>query len=275
MYFHPSTRTNRPVINRFAVAGDGWEAELTFGYAPDEREREYEELGLSVPTKFHPYHVSLQNQGLDVILHERVILFHQLSELGWVARHNSLNRVRGEIDLKRGFSTAITKNSMANDEHYVECTKRIGDILKGETAGPEGVKKNYLGMKSYPEEIPEELLRDRLAKWLASNPMQPRHNVKTEYVVQGIEGYIDILADNGAWELKTDQARALDVYQLFMYMDVGNIEKGFLVAKEFTTGARTAAEHVQKSHNKDLVLAKIEQFPISSPPTEVERREYF
>src|SRR5438045_7415456 len=100
------------------MEGNGWKAELTFGYATNE-DNEYEELGLQPPNKFHPYRVSIGTQGLDVILHDRVILFHQLSELGIVVqRHSDYNAVRGEINLLSGFATAITKNSVRDDEHF-------------------------------------------------------------------------------------------------------------------------------------------------------------
>jgi hypothetical protein len=273
-YFHPYTRTNKPVILKHPLSGDGWKAELTFGYAP--QESEYAEMGIDPPTKFDPYYVSLNRQGLDVILHNRVILFHQLNELGFVPiRHSDYNSVRGEIDLIEGFSTAITKNSIIYDNNFRDCIDEIASILKGEKAGPDGQKKNYLLLKTYPDQIPEKLLRDRLAAWLQSNPLNQRSDVKTEFVVQGIEGYIDILADGEAWELKTDQANALDVYQLFMYMDVGKFDKGYLVAKGFTTGAETAADYINEKHGKVIKLSKIDQFPIGHQPSGTEREEYY
>jgi hypothetical protein len=57
VYFHPKTRLNAPVIEREKFKGDGWEAELTFGYAPTDDQ--YKELGLDSPDKFHPYQVSI------------------------------------------------------------------------------------------------------------------------------------------------------------------------------------------------------------------------
>jgi len=92
------------------LSGDGWKAELTFGYAPQEKE-EYEELGIEAPNKFQPYYVSQGKQGLDVIRHDRVILFHQLSDPDIIsAKHPDYNNIRGEIDLLEGFSTAITNS---------------------------------------------------------------------------------------------------------------------------------------------------------------------
>ena len=275
VYFHPKTRENRPVILGHPISGDGWKAELTFGYSPRD-EAEYEELGLERPTKFHPYRVSLSRQGLDVILHNRVILFHQLSELGIVnQRHNDFNEVRGEINLLRGFYTAITKNSIIFDKHFSECIDEVREILNGKKPGPGNKTDNYLRRKTYPEELPEKLLQNRLSEWLANNPLHKREKINREYVVEGIEGFIDILADGEAWEIKVDQADARDVYQLFMYMDVGNLPKGFLVANEFSPGARVAAEHIEQNHGRKIVLAARSQFPINHPPTPDEREEYY
>lgn len=276
VYFHPATRSNQPIIHAYEISQRGkWKAKLTMGYAPNS-DKEYEELGIEPPNKFHPYRVSLNKQGFDIILHDRVILFHQLSEFEIVpSKHPDYNNIRGEIELIEGFSTAITKNSIIYDDHFRECIEEIEAILRGKKAGPGKKIKDYLALKTYPEEIPESLLRDRLKEWLSNNPLNKKNNVETEYVVEGIEGYIDIYADREAWEIKTDQANALDVYQLFMYMDVGGIDKGFLVAKDFTTGANVASKHIKEIHNKEIALAKREQFPINQPPTDSEREDYY
>ncbi|OGQ56535.1 MAG: hypothetical protein A3J24_10060 [Deltaproteobacteria bacterium RIFCSPLOWO2_02_FULL_53_8] len=274
-YFHPSTRRNEPIIHRYSISGEGWKAELTFGYAPQDA-KDYEELGIDIPNKFHPYNVSLSRQGLDLIRHDRVIRFHQLSEIEIItARHPDYNHIRGEIDLLDGFSTAITKNSIIDDNHFRECINVIRDILNGETEGPDSKKKNYLKVKTYPEQIPEKLLRDRLAAWLGNNPINKRAHVDTEYVLEGIEGYIDILADEEVWEIKTDQAAALDVYQLFMYIDIKGASKGFLVANSFSTGANIAVRHIKEKYNVDITFATLGQFPITHPPTDAEREEYY
>lgn len=275
IYFHPSTRENRPVILRHPINGQKWKAELTFGYAPKD-DAEYEELGIEIPNKFHPYKVSLTRQGLDIILHDRVILFHQLSEIEIVTnRHNDFNVIRGEITLIEGFSTAITKNSIIHDANFKECIEEISEILNGQKEGPQHKIQNYLKTKTFPEEIPEKLLQDRLSEWLANNPMNKKQNINKEYVVEGIEGYIDILADQEAWELKVEQANALDVYQLFMYMDIGNIDKGYLVAKDFSPGANVAVSKIKEKHKKEIVLAKRDQFPINHHPNELERSDYY
>jgi hypothetical protein len=275
IYFHPATRENRPVILRHPLQGNGWRAELTFGYAPKD-DAEYEELGVEIPTKFHPYKVSLNKQGLDIILHDRVILFHQLSELGIVnQKHSDYNDIRGEINLLRGFHTAITKNSMIFDDNFGACIEEARQILSGEKLGPGNRIDNYLRRKVYPDEIPEKLLRDRLIEWLSNNPLNKRQHINKEYVVEGIEGFIDILADGEAWEIKVDQADARDVYQLFMYMDVGEFPKGFLVANNYSPGAYVAVRHILEKHSKEIVLAPRNQFPINHHPTNAERDEYY
>lgn len=275
VYFHPSTRENRPVILKHKLSGNGWEAFLTFGYAPRE-DAEYEELGLIPPTKFDPYKVTLHKQGLDILLHDRVILFHQLSELEIISqKHNDYNNVRGEIILSNGFQTAITKNSIIHDTHFFECIQQIKAILNGEKEGPGNRKIDYLKRNTFSDELPEKLLRDRLMEWLKTNPVDPKKSVESEFVLQGIEGYIDILADEVPWELKTDQANALSIYQLFMYMDIGGYPKGFLVAKSFTTGARIAQQKIKELHNKDITLATLDKFPINSHPTDKEREDYY
>lgn len=274
VYFHPSTRENRPVIQSFELNGSDWKAKLTLGYAPT-LEGEYEELAIDKPNKWHPYRISRATQGLDILLHDRVILFHQLHELGFVpGEHSDYNDIRGEIELISGFSTAITKNHLIRDRRFNECISEIHNILNGEKEGPQGQKKDYLKRKTYPENLPEVLLRDRLSTYLETNPLNRKENVQREYVLEGIEGFIDILADGEAWEIKTGKASALDVYQLFMYVDVGNLKKGFLVAKDFTTGANIAIKHIKKNHQKEIILAKLSDFPINHPASGDEREEY-
>jgi hypothetical protein len=60
-----------------------------------------------------------------------------------------------------------------------------------------------------------------------------------------------------------------------MYLDVGNIKKGYLIAPSFTTGATVAAEHVQKAHDKQIVLTPFTDVPITDAPTDAEREEFY
>ena len=274
-YFNPSKRTNAPVFTKYELKGNSWKAYFTFGYAPSSDE-EYDELGLEKPTKYHPYSVSLKNQGFDVIFHDRVILFHQLSSLGITDdQHNRFNSVRGEIELISGFKTAITKNLMIKDEAFMDLISKIRAILEGKIVGPNGIAKEYLKTRTYPEELPEALYRDRLADYLRNDPRNPCSDVKTEYSVGSIDGYIDVLADGDAYELKVNQVGALEVFQLFMYMDVADINKGFIIGKTITTGGRAAIQHILEKHKKNIRFAELKQFPITDPPSKEDIEKYY
>lgn len=257
IYFHPNKRQNCPVVEKNKFSGKEWEAELTFGYAPTDEQ--YEELGVGAPDKFNPYHVSINKQGLDIIRNDRVIKFHQLSEIEIVSvRHSDYNSIRGEIDLKKGFRTAITKNSLIYDEHFSELLKELNTFLNDP-------KKGYLKRKTWPDEIPENILRDRLAKHLKERSIDPKKEVATEYPVEALGGFIDILADKEAYEIKVTQASGIDIYQLFAYLDMGKLDTGIFVALNYSTGARETAKYINEKYKKKIILAKIEEFPINFP----------
>ena len=180
-------------------------------------------------------------------------------------RHNNYNSIRGEIILKSGFTTAITKNSIIATEHWEQCLKQIKEFLD---------KNNYIKSKTYPDALPEAALRDRLAYWLKNNDIAPKIDVKKEYPVQGLGGKIDVLADEEAWEIKRDDAYGLDVYQLFAYLDMTVFKKGYLLAKSFKNSAYAARDHINDKHEVEIVLTMLEKYPINHPLTEMEIAEY-
>ena len=264
IYFHPNTRRNAPVVDQKTFKGPGWEAALVFGYSPEGYE--WDELGVQQPTKFDPYAVTLSRQGLDIILNDRVIVFHQLPELRLVGtRHNNYNNIRGEIILKSGFTTAITKNAIIATEHWTQCLAEIKEFLD---------EKGYIKSKTYPDALPEAALRDRLANWLNTNELARRTDVKKEYPVEGLGGKIDVLADGEAWEIKRDDAYGLDVYQLFAYLDMTDFKKGYLLAKGFKDSAYAARDHINSKHEVEIVLTTLEGYPINHPLTEREIAGY-
>ncbi|MCQ6568140.1 ATP-binding protein [Bacillus mycoides] len=265
IYFHPNKRRNAAVVPKQLFNGTGWKASLTFGYAPTDDE--YEEMGLEKPKQYEPYKVSLPKQGFDIIRNDRVIQFSQLSELKLVAiRHNKYNYIRGEIELIKGFTTSITKNSIVQNAHFDELLIQVKEFLE---------EKQYLERRTFPDEIPENLLRDRLAIHLKTRTIDPKTNVKTEYAIEGLGGFIDILADGEAWELKINKADGLDVYQLFAYMDMGNINTGFLIAPDFKTGAHSAKDFINLKHEKQIFLVKTSELPILSSPTAEDIKKYY
>ncbi len=264
-YFHPNTRDNKPIIFNKRFKGRGWEAKFTVGYAPNDLE--YEELGIEVPKQYNPYYVSISKQGFDLIVHDRVINFAQLSQLGFVnVPHNSYNYVRGTIDLVKGFTTATTKNHILRDENFTELINELKVYLEDQ---------GVLERKNDPDELPEKLLRDRLEILFKTSKIHAKKDVNIEYTIEGLAGAIDILADGEAWELKKGQADGIDIYQLFAYMDMGNITNGYLLAKSFSPGAQVAAEFINKTHGKEINTIKMEEFPILHAPNAEERKKYF
>ena len=267
IYFHPNERRNKPIVHKEEFSGnggDGWRVELTFGYAP-ENESEYEELGLKSPKQYEPYYKALSNQGLDLIRHDRVIQFHQLKEISLVnSTHNQFNNIRGEIDLIEGFDTAITKNKIVGGIEFGVMITRIRDFLN---------ENDHLEQRSVPGEIPEPCLRDRLAK-LLTNPPYDYDDTETEYAVGGLTGFIDIMADEEAWELKVNQANGLDVYQLFAYMDMEDIDEGHLVSDGISTGASEAIKHIESEHNKKITLIDKHDLAINHSMTDEEIEKY-
>lgn len=283
VYFHPSKAKNEPVFSNFKLKGHNWEAKLTFGYAPTKEE--YERLGMEPVSRYDVYGVTLNHQGLDIIINNRVLLFHQLYQQGIVdAQHNSFNHVRGEIELLKGFTTTVTKNQLNDTVAVKECMEQIRNILSGEAPGPGGVIKDYLKTESTPEDLPEDLLRDRLKNHLEKMPLYDCETVETEHVVEDLGGFIDVYAQmkDGSyeiWELKNEEARALDVFQLFMYMTVKKedvqVKRGFILATSFSNGAKFAVEFLNKKYGFNIIKTTYQDYPINYKPTPDELKEYF
>ncbi len=265
IYFHPNLRNNKPVIEKKILTGNDWKAEITFGYAPNDSE--YETIGMEKVKSYHPYYVSISRQGFDILKNDRVINFHQLSEIKLInTRHNCYNLIRGEINLLSGFTTAITKNAIVSDRAYRELMEKIKEILE---------EKRYLEKKTYPDELPENLLRDRLVNIFKTSVVYSKKNVVSEYTVGKLNGKVDILADGEAWEIKTQQINGLDVYQLFAYMDMGDIENGYILGKDISTGGEEAINFINEKHRKNIKFVSLDEFNIVGPPDMEELDKYY
>jgi hypothetical protein len=53
------------------------------------------------------------------------------------------------------------------------------------------------------------------------------------------------------------------------------MNNGFLVAKDFTNGAKIAAQHIASHHAKNITLALRDKFPINDPPSKTEMDDYY
>jgi len=267
IYFHPNERINKPIVEKkkfYGPEGDGWVIELTFGYAPSS-DAEYEKLGIESPSRYEPYSVALSKQGLDLMMHDRVIQFHQLDDIGLVkASHNQYNRIRGEIDMLEGFHTAITKNKIPESEQFNSMISQVKGFLDDE---------NLLNSVTVPGDIPENCLRDRLAKLLRKAPYNKK-NIDTEYTVGKLRGFVDVYADGEAWEIKVDQGNGIDVYQLFGYMDMADIQVGKFVSDGISGGARQAIKHINEKHGKEIEAVKLKNLAINGAMSDEEIEKY-
>jgi len=267
IYFHPNERINKPIVENKKFSGpegDGWSILLTFGYAPGS-DVEYEKLRIESPSRYEPYSVALSKQGLDLMMHDRVIQFHQLEEIGLVkASHNQYNRIRGEIDMIEGFHTAITKNKIPESEQFNSMISKVKDFLND---------KNLLDTVTVPGDIPENCLRDRLAKLLKKPPYNKK-DVNTEYTVGKLRGFVDVYADGEAWEIKVDQGNGIDVYQLFGYMDMDDIEVGKFVSDGISGGARLAINHINEKHDVNIESINLKNLAINDSMSDEEIEKY-
>lgn len=264
VYYHPNKHINEPICYK-NFKGGGWEADLTFGYAPTTRQYEY--MGLTSPDRYDPYTVSLSKQGLDLIKNDRVLKFHMLSELGLAnVNHSKFNYFRGEVNLIIGFCTANTKNNIIQDSNFQELKQALYDFF---------TENRWLQGYKTSKDLPESLLRDRLKKHLLTRSIDRKKDVITEYPIKTINSFIDILADNEAWEIKTEIANATNVFQLFGYMDIANISKGYLIAPSFGEGATYAVNYIYKKYHKNIILAKLDEFPINHEPNDYELNKYY
>ena len=60
-----------------------------------------------------------------------------------------------------------------------------------------------------------------------------------------------------------------------MYLDMGDIDKGYLLAQGFTTGAKIAAEAIHKKHKKVIELSVLDEYPILGDPSLDEQEKYY
>jgi len=267
IYFHPNERNNKPIVEKKVFSGpegEGWEIELTFGYAPGS-DAEYEHMDIEGPKQYEPYNVALSKQGLDMMMYDRVIQFHQLEEIELIeASHNQYNLIRGEIDMKTGFHTAITKNRIIHTEEFKSMVTQVKDFL---------TEQKLLTSRTVPGNIPEDCLRDRLAK-LLKKPPHNKEDIDTNYNVGELTGFVDILADGEAWEIKVGKGNGIEVYQLFAYMDMGKIDVGKFVSDGISSGAKFAIDHIKNKHDKEIEAIDVQDLAINEPMSDEEIERY-
>jgi hypothetical protein len=229
--------------------GCDWKFKLVIGLAPEGSLTAILGRTSKQARRNQPYHVSQKNQGLDVIMNDRVIVFSQWSELFQslsdsilVEKHPSFNRIRGELILGHGFSTTITKNQISLTTEWRDARERLYHYVKEQrlfNPPPPGRR----------EAVNNNLLIEYLKNKYGDH-FEPKQ-------VAGIfDAEIDIkdTKNNEAYELKVVRTTWQDVFQLFGYMSASDMQKGYLVAYSHKQAAKDAVKHINEKYPLEIQL---------------------
>lgn len=298
IYFHPYINnskgrggTAKPLIyNKKFITSNGAEALLTFGFHPKDSE-EYERIGedpeiyKSKSTKGkwnkhvnHPYCWSPSSEGLDIIMNDRVIKFHQCPEIGLTGTRESwYSAIRGELKLISGFKTTSTKNEIVRTEDYDEVLEQIRFYLtNGDDKDiPESdisLYKNEFerNLISYAKDMlkksdsemdynNEDELKDKIEKNLKS-PLSKYKNVYREYPIQALGVISDFLVDDCPWEVKNHETDSHDISQLLTYIISLDVKYGVFVAPNFTESCYHLTRIIEDKLNIKIELMKTSLF---------------
>jgi len=194
--------------------------------------------GPPFPLKIY-YKGNQKTQGIDIRVRGKVILPHQLEYI-WpdLTRHNSLNTFIGELRIESpDFHTVNNKTEIDPQNPLWEALREKLDDLRPRRSG---------------RALTEEGKRRTIAKVLKT--VYPSSTVRENYPTwEGAGVLIDIhLIDNTKnimiYEVKSNKAFPLDVYQLVMYWD-GKVKAGerpsygFLIAEDAPTSVKNMIKY--------------------------------
>lgn len=250
VYYHPSTKENKPYIEKKIITGDrgDWEACLTLGYAPSQYAAK--KRGITF-TKKDPYGV---RSGIDISIHNRIIKTAEPEEIGVKAQEigGSWLRRRGEIHCLRGFKTTINKNGIVDDKHWKELKDKV---------------KTYLTDTDYykfqMKDTPEQEICDKIKNIMASMPgitkVEKGYNCgDPSYPVD-----ISVTFNNDkkyAYEIKTGCIGMLEVLQLFGYMRLDkSYNEGCIIGKSLTPEG-TKMINALKEDNYNINFIELSKF---------------
>lgn len=259
--------------------------ELIFGYSP-KTDEEFERIGL-VKSDFEIksggntvneiYALSSRSAGLDLIMNDRVIKFHQLDEIGlYGTRESWYNQIRGELILLEGFKTTSTKNDIIKTDDFSEIIKQIILFLTNgsgnKTLPPSSDKKykndlklnlmtnGYL-KKGLTNNINEKALQDVVEKRLNSPTSAYRgKKIEKEFVIEKLGVKVDFLVDGNPWELKNQKCTSHDVSQLLTYLISLDVKSGCIVAPEFNEASKFIAKKIKDSLGYEIEMIESKEF---------------
>lgn len=236
-YAHPETKENKPWVEKKIFEGKSWKACLVIGYAPfkTDIDKQGKRLEYKHPTGLRA--------GLDVIIHKKILMSKVTKEIGIDLQKegNSWMKPIGELHLLEGFKTTSVKNCVQKDENFHELVECLGKYLK-ETEF----------FKLAPKSRNEEEVCDKLIRVIKQCYDDSLKNIEKGYK-PGDVGFprdLTLFYEDGKkeiWEVKTEEASAIDVLQPFGYM-LSNEEYGksaVLVAKKFQQSAYLIQEKLK------------------------------
>lgn len=271
LYYHPWKTTPSPIISKKEFISGGLKAWLTFGYAPKEAE-EYEKLGLNIAnteyevrsgTATHPYQRSQKNAGFDVIIHNRVIGFSQLEEIGVVTKRIDWhNQIRGEIVFEGNISTLTTKNGITESYEYSNIKKEISNYLNGrhKDNSTNWINHDYIkkGVPDYHTEA--ELEKKMMDQFMRESKRYGFKEPESQFSIDGTGLKIDILYRDEIYELKSGVADGQSIAQLVLYMILKKIKKGYLVAMSFAPPCKKIVEDISSELGFEVILSNPKDF---------------
>ena len=261
MYYR---NNSKDITLPFEDKKSGTEAFLEFGIAA--RDSEYLAKNLPERSKLHPHHP--WSKKIEIVMNDRVIarvsaeeLINEYCDEKDKLTGNCMVPYQGRLYLRKGFKTNLFKENVLNDENYVNLIKKIAPIISG-----------FIEKEAHKSNVIQQTERD-YTKQLATCWKSGGIHCETFRKVEGINGEIDILKydkskeflnekDLGAvTDLKIEEARALDCYQVLMYTDHcsrASKEKAILIAPSFSEGCINAASHIKKKYGLSIELKTLD-----------------
>jgi len=271
-----------PYLYKRKVESPGkWAIELTAGLAPS-NDYQWDQIGIPPELrakKGQPYYICQANQGLDIMIKGRVLLFNQISEADVKivdSRHNRFNLVRGEINLISGFKTQRTKNGVVAESNWKEMIQRVKTILTDQD--PEfKIGRDLLGQSTDDDytDVDEEIYHKRVADILKTIKMMnpAKADVKVlQQVGEGFDLIADIIVGDDIWEIKKAASPPIDVMQLAMYLTITGKKKGFLVSESFNESAKALIPLLKSKYDLEITLYTHKDLNINRPTTIDETR---
>lgn len=261
MYYR---NNNKDITLPFEDKDLGTEAFLELGIAA--RDAEYLEKGIPERTKLHPHHP--WSKKIEVVMNDRVItrvsaedLINEYCDEKDKLTGNCMVPYQGRLYLRKGFKTNLFKDNVLNDENYVNLIKKIAPIISG-----------FIENEAHKSNVINQTERD-YTKQLATCWKAGGIHCETFRKVESINGEIDILKYNKSKEnlgekdlgividLKIEEARALDAYQVLMYTDHcsrASKKKAILIAPSFSEGCVNAAFYIKKKYGLFIELKTLD-----------------